>query len=199
MSLEPPHLPSPAPTPSSGPAPFPAQPAGFNPPTDQAALRKALDEQLLKLSQDLYELEICAGDVQAGRENAAAQYLKRVSEGFIQLSQMSSQMTDSVPRQVIDHVDRYKNPHMYTRQVITRGTGENQYALGRVLGLENFRRQLHGAVAENFPEIPLPDRQHKPVQSAPESGSQEAGEGGDFGQGASQPGAEQHMPNGHGV
>lgn len=34
------------------------------------------------------------------------------------------------------NVDKYKNPHQYTKTAISRATGENQYALGRVLGLE---------------------------------------------------------------
>lgn len=33
-------------------------------------------------------------------------------------------------------MDRYKNPHQYTKTALSRATGENQYALGRVLGLE---------------------------------------------------------------
>ena len=34
------------------------------------------------------------------------------------------------------HVDTYHNPHMYTKNSLSRAAGENQYALGRILGLE---------------------------------------------------------------
>ncbi|WWD17033.1 hypothetical protein CI109_101470 [Kwoniella shandongensis] len=181
MSLAPPHLPSPAPTPSSLPSDHPhlhtqnpSHPSS-NPESDpnhtngdggqeqdQAALRAEAESQLLRLSQDLYELEICAGEVGPGMEDAVPNYLMKINKAFVELSSLSTQMTDSVPHQIIDNVDRFKNPHYYTKQTITRATGENQFALGRVLGLESFRRQLHSALEEDFPQIPLPDRRHQP-------------------------------------
>lgn len=33
-------------------------------------------------------------------------------------------------------IDNYRNPHIYTRNTVHRAVGENQYALGRALGLE---------------------------------------------------------------
>ena len=48
----------------------------------------------------------------------------------------STVLGDSVPRQVVENVDGYRNPHMYTKNALSRATGENQYALGRILGLE---------------------------------------------------------------
>jgi mediator of RNA polymerase II transcription subunit 10 len=67
---------------------------------------------------------------------------------------------------------------MYTRSAISRATGENQYALGRALGLEvsstpphftrnrtdeqSFRRQLEESIGTEFPTIPLPPRRHQP-------------------------------------
>lgn len=88
------------------------------------------------------------------------------------------------------NVDRYKNPHTYTKTTLSRATGENQYALGRVLGLEvglsyavlrikltlqSFRRQLEGAVGEAFPGVPLPERRHQPL---PVEGAEQEGEQG---------------------
>jgi mediator of RNA polymerase II transcription subunit 10 len=67
---------------------------------------------------------------------------------------------------------------MYTRSAISRATGENQYALGRALGLEvcrtqlcvwnqpnqqSFRRQLEDSIGFEFPTIPLPPRRHQPI------------------------------------
>jgi hypothetical protein len=43
---------------------------------------------------------------------------------------------DSVPLNVVESVDGYKNPHLYTKGTLFRASAENQYALGRVLGLE---------------------------------------------------------------
>ncbi|OCF30680.1 hypothetical protein I316_07644 [Kwoniella heveanensis BCC8398] len=171
MSLgPPPHLPSPVATPGTTTAPQPPINDGTIP-MDQAMLRTELESQLLRLSQDLYELEICAGDVGTGMEDAVPNYLMKINQGFVNLSQLSSQMTDSVPHQVLEHIDRFKNPHLYTKTVITRATGENQYALGRVLGLESFRRQLHDALEEDFPEIPLPERRHQPISVKEETGT----------------------------
>ncbi|OXC68224.1 hypothetical protein AYX13_03174 [Cryptococcus neoformans] len=168
MSLDHQHLPSPAPTPSAAPSNPAAGPAMTGAPPDQAAIRTAVENQLLQLSQDLYEMEISAGHVKENRETAVADYLKNINKAFINLSNLAAQMTDSVPHQIVENVDRYKNPHVYTRQTITRATGENQYALGRVLGLESFRRQLHDAISSDFPEIPLPERRHQPIKTSQE-------------------------------
>lgn len=73
MSLVRPHLPSPAPTPDemqTSPAAL-EQPAEVN----QTRLRADLEAQLLRLSQDLYEMEICAGEVGANMEEAVPNYL----------------------------------------------------------------------------------------------------------------------------
>ncbi|TXT07192.1 hypothetical protein VHUM_03362 [Vanrija humicola] len=145
--------------PSPAPSPYPGAP------TDPARLRAELETQLLRLSQDLYEMEVCAGEVSKDMENAVPDYLAKVNKAFINLQAMSGQLTDSVPRTIVDHVDRYKNPHQYTKTALSRATGENQYALGRVLGLESFRRQLSDAVGDAFPGITLPDRRHQPLPS----------------------------------
>ena len=68
-SLIPPHLPSPAPTPDE-----------MNPPVqaaepDQVRLRADLESRLLRLSQDLYEMEVCAGEVGENMEDAVPNYL----------------------------------------------------------------------------------------------------------------------------
>ena len=65
MSLAPPHLPSPVATPDTMPPPA-------NPPLavgTQADIRYQVERRLLSLTQDLYELEICAGDVVPGQED----------------------------------------------------------------------------------------------------------------------------------
>ena len=73
----------------------------------------------------------------------------RISETFARLEEMSRRLSDTVPKQVVEYVyvcvrvdaedrriDRYQNPHVYTKATLSRALGENQYALGRVLGLE---------------------------------------------------------------
>ncbi|WVN87670.1 uncharacterized protein L203_102856 [Cryptococcus depauperatus CBS 7841] len=165
MSIDNKHLPSPASTPS-------AALGGSAPPTassNPAAVRAIVESQLLRLAQDLYEMEISAGNVRENREGAVPNYLENINEAFLKLSKLSSQLQDTVPKAVVEQVDRYKNPHIYTRQTLTRATGENQHALGRVIGLETFRRKLHEAIHDNFPEIPLPDRRHQlAIQKSPE-------------------------------
>lgn len=72
----------------------------------------------------------------------------------------------------------HRNPHGYTKNALSIATGENQYSLGRVLGLEvslllwigyhflsgmqSFRRELHDTLGREFPTVPLPERQHQP-------------------------------------
>ena len=73
MSLIPPHLPSPAATPDDlQPSPSLLSPSSE---LDQARLRSDIEAQLLRLSQDLYEMEICAGEVGNGMEDAVPNYL----------------------------------------------------------------------------------------------------------------------------
>lgn len=75
MSLDHHHLPSPAPTPAAAPPNPAAGPAVAGAPPDQVAIRTAVENQLLQLSQDLYEMEISAGHVKENRETAVADYL----------------------------------------------------------------------------------------------------------------------------
>jgi mediator of RNA polymerase II transcription subunit 10 len=65
-----PHLPSPALTPVQAPA--------ISLEEQQAIIRKDVELKLLALSQDLWEMEICAGDVGQGMENAVPTYLYAV-------------------------------------------------------------------------------------------------------------------------
>lgn len=73
MSVLPPYL-SPAPTPGTT-----TSPADVAPPhaesSSSAQLRADQERLLLKLSQDLYEMEVCAGDVVAGQEDRVPAYL----------------------------------------------------------------------------------------------------------------------------
>ncbi|WWC61923.1 uncharacterized protein I303_104509 [Kwoniella dejecticola CBS 10117] len=173
MPLGAPQLPSPAPTPGSG-LEMASQPIADQS-ADQTVLRAELEGQLLRLTQDLYELEICAGDVGQGMEDAVPNYLMKVNQGFINLERIAGQLGDSVPHQIIDNIDRYKNPHVFTKNTLTRAVGENQYALGRVLGLESFRRQLYDALQAELPEVPLPKRKHQPdIPTKAENGVQAA-------------------------
>jgi len=73
MSLNPPHLPSPAPTPDEM-YPSPAAPLQLPDPA-QAEVRSKVEALLLQLSQDLYEMEICAGEVGVNMEHKVPEYL----------------------------------------------------------------------------------------------------------------------------
>jgi len=42
---------------------------------DDFRLRAEIERTLLKISQDLYELEVCAGDVSAGQEDRVPLYM----------------------------------------------------------------------------------------------------------------------------
>ncbi|ORY26144.1 hypothetical protein BCR39DRAFT_470655 [Naematelia encephala] len=163
MSLVPPHLPSPAATPDEHLATQAA--VSVDSEQRQAQIRAEVEAQLLRLSQDLYEMEICAGEVGMGMEERVPRYMMEVSEALVRLEELSGRMEDSVPKQILEYnraVDQHRNPHVYTKSTLTRAAGENQYALGRMLGLENFRRQLQSALAEEFPSVDLPDRRHVP-------------------------------------
>ena len=97
MSLAAPHLPSPAATPDT-------PQNGLPPPAEvsQHDLLLTIEQKLLNLSQDLYELEICAGDVVEGQQQRIPDFLKRINEGLVELEAMSKGLTETVPRQVIE-------------------------------------------------------------------------------------------------
>lgn len=64
--------------PASAPPPVPAPafaPALLTGKGKGSALRAEVEQQLLRLSQDLYEMEVCAGDVKRGREGAVPEYM----------------------------------------------------------------------------------------------------------------------------
>ncbi|BEI86618.1 hypothetical protein CcaverHIS002_0609050 [Cutaneotrichosporon cavernicola] len=145
------HLPSPAPT------PFPGAPP------EDPHIRATLEKELQRLAQDLYEMEVCAGEVVAGMEGQVAERMEKVNRALIELTRLAPQVNDSVPKQIIENIDKAKNPHQYTKTSLSRATGENQYALGRLLGLESFRRQLETSLSDAFPDLPLPERLHKPL------------------------------------
>jgi mediator of RNA polymerase II transcription subunit 10 len=70
-----PHFPSPAPT------PLPSNPLQPNQSTSnpssgsQSQVYREVESKLLSLSQDLWEMEICAGNVGQGMEDAVPNYL----------------------------------------------------------------------------------------------------------------------------
>lgn len=82
MSVVPPYL-SPAATPGNDTTASPAAQLTANHPhaesSGQAEVRVDLERTLLKLSQDLYEMEVCAGDVVAGQEDRVPAYLSVAS------------------------------------------------------------------------------------------------------------------------
>jgi mediator of RNA polymerase II transcription subunit 10 len=69
MSLAPPQLPSPAATPDQSSSQHPS------PNATEEEIRDQVEKRLLLLSQDLYELEICAGEVVAGQEDRVPNFL----------------------------------------------------------------------------------------------------------------------------
>jgi mediator of RNA polymerase II transcription subunit 10 len=75
MSVFPTYL-SPAATASNmTDSPLAPQPAGAPGEDVQSRLRADIERTLLKISQDLYELEVCAGDVTAGQEDRVPLYM----------------------------------------------------------------------------------------------------------------------------
>ena len=66
-------------SPAATPDHMMASPAGQQPvpsPVDpDSRLRADIERTLLKISQDLYELEVCAGDVSVGQEDRAPAYM----------------------------------------------------------------------------------------------------------------------------
>lgn len=69
MSLAPPQLPSPAATPDQSSNQNPS------PNATEEEIRDLVEKRLLLLSQDLYELEICAGEVVEGQEDRIPNFL----------------------------------------------------------------------------------------------------------------------------
>ena len=104
--------------------------------------------------------------IQPGREvtRCGAHGRSRINEGLIHLESISRRMTDTVPLKVVEwvsfsappksrlqsvprpahlggsltprRIDDMLNPHAITKSILNRAAGENQYALGRVLGIE---------------------------------------------------------------
>jgi mediator of RNA polymerase II transcription subunit 10 len=53
---------------------------------DDFRLRAEIERTLLKISQDLYELEVCAGDVSAGQEDRVPLYMSALIDQMLDQS-----------------------------------------------------------------------------------------------------------------
>ena len=75
MSLPQPSLPSPAYTPDNHPLNHVNQHAILTTEEERKKVRDQVENRLSQLSQDLYELEICAGAVIKGQEDRIPEYM----------------------------------------------------------------------------------------------------------------------------
>ena len=114
---------SPAPTPAANAHVGTANTAEAAESSTAAQLRADVERTLLKLSQDLYEMEICAGDVVTGQEDRVPGYMsvqrprrpsalsvrlirfdcrREIDRSLIRLQEMSARLGDTVPLQVVE-------------------------------------------------------------------------------------------------
>jgi mediator of RNA polymerase II transcription subunit 10 len=78
-------------------------------------VEEQVEQVLLTLAQDLFEMEVCAGDVGKDRENAVPEYLyvsmpkradarAKINQHFVRLAELAKQMPDAVPISILEYV-----------------------------------------------------------------------------------------------
>ncbi|KAJ9104706.1 hypothetical protein QFC20_004478 [Naganishia adeliensis] len=131
-------LQSPPPTPAADP---------------QAQLRRDVERKLLETCHLLFEMEVTAGNVMPGREDAMVEIVDQLIARYAELSGMSSQMTDQVLGEALVEIDATRNPHFVTRKYLNAALGTNQFHNAKYQAISSYHDMLSSALCDAFPDM----------------------------------------------
>lgn len=146
-------------------------------------MRDELEAKLLSTAQDLYELEIRAGDVVPGMENFMESAVEQLVKDYAELSALAQKMAapsadegsrgDLIPGALLERVDSLQNPHELTKELLVTALEQNQYGNAKMHAYGTFHDLLAEQLAEAFPEmrelLQLPgikEDEHKPAATS---------------------------------
>ncbi|CAO1619695.1 unnamed protein product [Parajaminaea phylloscopi] len=118
--------------------------------------RQRVEDCTRNVIDSLYQLAVCAADVQPGREDIIG---TKVNETIAQLAALSSASTSNpdalpcIPQEVLEAVDEGRNPDALSKNRMARLVSDNQQLAGQRWALEEYRQELSKSVLETFPEL----------------------------------------------
>jgi len=119
---------------------------------------KDVQQTLLSLEYALRNLSAVAADVQPARptdppQGRVAEKVNTVIEYLIELDKQKDDVTQNIPKDVLDDVDNNRNPNRTAKSRLENAAVQNQFVYSQILAIESFRGLLREALMENFPEL----------------------------------------------
>lgn len=113
------------------------------PPDPNEAARQQVEDQTLNVIDSLYQLAVCAADVQPGREDVVP---SKISATIRHLAHLSASSADQdalpfVPEEVLEIVDEGRNPDAWSKNRMARLVSDNQQLAGQRWAIEVSRHE----------------------------------------------------------
>lgn len=127
--------------------------------TSEERTRLDLEAKIRAVVDLLYQLAVCAADVQPGSEHFVGRKVNECTRALAELDNTKVNIKALIPHDVIEMLDVGKNPDIHTRNFINRLASENQYSYGQHLAMLDYHNQLNQALDDAFPELAQPHSQ----------------------------------------
>lgn len=118
--------------------------------------RQHVEDCTLNVIDSLYQLAVCAADVQPGREGIIGNKINDTITHLASLSSISTSNPDvlpHVPQEVLEAVDEGRNPDALSKNRMARLVSDNQQLAGQRWALEEYRQLLSKSVSDIFSEL----------------------------------------------
>lgn len=119
-------------------------------------LRQHVQECTRNVIDSLYQLAVCAADVQPDREDIVGAKVNETISHLAALSTASSSNPDglpSIPQEVLEAIDEGRNPDALSKNRMARLVSDNQQLAGQRWALEEYRQLLAHSISDVFPEL----------------------------------------------
>ncbi|PWY98508.1 hypothetical protein BCV70DRAFT_150677, partial [Testicularia cyperi] len=116
-------------------------------------IRANLESKVRSVVDLLYQLAVCAADVQDGSEHLVGRKINECVKALAELDQTKFNMSALIPMEVIEMLDVGKNPDIHTRNFVQRLASENQYSNGQHSAMKEYNDQLNAALDQAFPAL----------------------------------------------
>ncbi|KAF1350822.1 mediator of RNA polymerase II transcription subunit 10 [Delphinella strobiligena] len=112
-----------------------------------------VDEQLKNIINNLYMLIVQSYDYHGpNTAQAMTAEIKLLIQNLLSLVQTSRRLPIGLPPEIIDYVERSRNPDIYTREFVELVQRLNQQLKGRSLAYADFRDTLAKEMITAFPD-----------------------------------------------
>ncbi|QIW96050.1 hypothetical protein AMS68_001568 [Peltaster fructicola] len=119
-----------------------------------AATLDEADTQLKLIISNLYHLMVQTHDYEGpSTQQAMTAEIKRFVRALIDLTRAGQQTSVTVPIDLIDFVEKARNPDIYTRQFVEEAMRLNQELKGRTEAFAEFRDILGQEMMSAIPDI----------------------------------------------